>query len=176
MKRLDIKLIVLDVDGVLTDGKLLIGSNGVEFKSFHVKDGMGISLAKYYGIKVVIITGRKSEAVRIRAKELKIDYVYEGITDKLSVLKEIIKTLNLKPENVFFMGDDINDLPVINNVGFSAAPNDAAQIVKNAVDFVSNLNGGNGAVREVIDYILSQQDDYDYIVKNYVKEKIVINQ
>ena len=117
--------IPLDVDGVLTDGKLLIGSNGIEFKSFHVKDGMGISLARYHGIKVAIITGRKSESVRIRSKELNVDFLYEGITDKAAVLYEIVSSLKLHLNNVFYMGDDINDLSIIKSVGFSAAPKDS---------------------------------------------------
>ena len=126
-KKNNIKLIVLDVDGVLTDGKLLIGSNGVEFKTFHVKDGMGIGLARFYGIKIALITGRKSEAVRIRSKELNVDFLYEGISNKVPVLDEIISTLNIQLENVFYMGDDINDLSVIKLVGFSAAPKDAVR-------------------------------------------------
>jgi 3-deoxy-D-manno-octulosonate 8-phosphate phosphatase (KDO 8-P phosphatase) len=176
VKKSEIKLIVLDVDGVLTDGKLLIGSNGVEYKSFHVKDGMGISLARHHGLKVAIITGRESESVRIRSKELKIDYLYQGITYKEAVLNEIVDSLKINLENVFYMGDDINDLPVINKVGFSASPIDAAESVKKAVDFVSKLKGGYGAVREAIDYILSQQSDYDSLVKNYLMDKIEIIQ
>src|SRR5690625_5062847 len=91
----EIKLIVLDVDGVLTDGKLYIGSNDAEFKSFHVQDGMGISLARYHGIKTAIITGRKSESVNIRSKELNVDFLYEGITNKAEALNEIITSLQI---------------------------------------------------------------------------------
>src|SRR5690625_2653962 len=146
----EIKLIVLDVDGVLTDGNLFIGSNGVEFKNFHVKDGMGISLARYCGIKIAIITGRKSESVNIRSKELDVDFLYEGITNKEEALNEIVTSLQISLDEVFYMGDDINDLPVINLVGFSAAPKDAAEMIKKSVDYVSTFTGGNGAVREVI--------------------------
>lgn len=167
MRKSEIKLIALDVDGVLTDGKLLIGSDGVEYKSFHVKDGMGISLARFHGIKVAFITGRKSEAVQIRSKELNIDYLFQGITNKVEVLYEIVALLDIHLNNVFYMGDDINDLPIIKLVGVSAAPKDAVEIIKRSVDFVSNFDGGNGAVREAIEYVLSQQADYNYLVENY---------
>ncbi|MFJ7728143.1 KdsC family phosphatase [Neobacillus sp. NPDC097160] len=176
MKKSEIKLIVLDVDGVLTDGKLLIGSNGVEFKSFNVKDGMGISLARFFGIKVAIITGRKSESVQIRSRELNIDYLYEGITNKEEVLFEIVQLLDIDLNNVFYLGDDINDLSAIKLVGFSAAPKDAVEIVKKSVDYVCIFNGGNGAVREAIDLILSQHVDYDVLVANYLSAKIKIAQ
>ncbi|RST72609.1 HAD-IIIA family hydrolase [Siminovitchia acidinfaciens] len=176
MEKNEIKLIVLDVDGVLTDGKLLIGSDGVEYKSFHVKDGMGISLARFHGIKIAMITGRKSESVHIRAKELRVDFLYEGITNKEEVLDEIVTTLNISLQNVFYMGDDINDLPVIKLVGFSAAPKDAADIVKRSVSFVSHFNGGNGAVREAIEIVLSYQVDYDVLVEKYLNETIRMTQ
>ncbi|WP_102273057.1 KdsC family phosphatase [Cytobacillus massiliigabonensis] len=165
-----IKLIALDVDGVLTDGKLLIGPDGKELKSFHVKDGMGISLARFSGIKIAIISGRKSEAVRIRARELNIDFLYEGITHKVNALAEIAASLNIEFKNVFYMGDDINDLPIINSAGISAAPIDAADIVKKSVTFVSQFHGGNGAVREAIEYVLSQQVNYGELVSNYLIE------
>ncbi|MBS4220165.1 HAD-IIIA family hydrolase [Bacillus sp. FJAT-49711] len=165
-----IKLIVLDVDGVLTDGKLHIGSNGVEYKSFHVKDGMGMSLARFHGIKLAIITGRKSESVTIRAKELNIDFLYEGITNKVEVIFEIIRSLNISFKEVFYMGDDINDLPVIKLVGLSAAPKDAVENVKKSVNFVSKFNGGEGAVREAIELVLSRQIDLDILIGNYLNE------
>ncbi|WP_251549831.1 KdsC family phosphatase [Neobacillus muris] len=167
-----IKLIVLDVDGVLTDGRLIIGSNGVEFKSFHVKDGMGISLARYCGLKVAIITGRQSESVDIRCRELNIDYVYQGIRNKEEVLNEILISLGIHLTDVFYMGDDINDLPIIKKVGYSAAPNDSAEIVKQTVNLVCKSKGGMGAVREAIDHLLSQQVDYKNFLENYIREKI----
>lgn len=172
----DIKLIALDVDGVLTDGKLLIGSNGVEYKSFHVKDGMGISLARYFGIKIAIITGRKSDSVKIRLKELNVDFVYEGVTNKEEALNEIITSLKIGPQNVFYMGDDINDLPIIDIVGFSAAPYDAIELVKKSVNFVCNSSGGNGAVREVIEHVLGLQTDFNELVRNYLSDKIKVYQ
>lgn len=171
-----IKLIVLDVDGVLTDGKLFIGSNGDEYKSFHVKDGMGIGLARFLGIKVAFISGRVSESVRKRAKELGVDYLYQGITNKEKVLYDLIKMLDIKLDNVFYMGDDINDLPVIRLVEFSAAPKDAVEIVKKSVDYVCSNIAGNGAVREAIDFILSQYVDYNAFVTKYLSAKVMITQ
>jgi len=173
---MDIKLIALDVDGVLTDGKLLIGSNGIEYKSFNVKDGMAISLARYTGIKIAFITGKKSDSVNIRSKELNVDFLYEGIRNKKEVLMNIVSTLNIQMKNVFYMGDDINDLTIIHEVGFSAAPNDAVEIVRNSVHFVSKFKGGEGAVREVIDYILSNQNNYKILIDDYIANEMMICQ
>ncbi|MCR2822013.1 KdsC family phosphatase [Lederbergia panacisoli] len=173
---MDIKLIAIDVDGVLTDGKLLIGSNGVEYKSFNVKDGMGISLARFTGIKIAIITGRKSESVNIRSKELNVDFLFEGIRNKKEALTTLVNSLNLQMQNVFYIGDDINDLSVIQSVAFSAAPKDSVEIVKNSVSFVSQYKGGEGAVREAIDYVLSKQHNYELLLKEYLECEIKIDQ
>lgn len=172
----NIKLIVFDVDGVLTDGTIFLGTNGQEFKAFHTQDGMGISLAHYCGIKTAIITGRKSDAVLTRAKELKINYLYQGIHNKIDSLSEILNDLNISHDEVCYIGDDINDLPIINKVGYSAAPNNAVNIVKNNVDFVSTLNGGNGAVRDILDHLLSSQYDYNQLIDDYLEGKVFIIQ
>lgn len=171
IKNNNIKLMVLDVDGVLTDGKLLIGSNGNEYKSFNVKDGMGISLAKYSGIIFAIITGRKSEAVRIRAKELGIEYLFQGISDKMEVLNDLIKELGLSKEEVCYMGDDLNDLPIIKEVGLSFAPSDAIDYVKSTVTRVTTATGGNGAVREMIESVLKEQLNYNDLINEYLIKK-----
>lgn len=163
----NIKLLVLDVDGVLTDGTLLIGSNGVEYKGFNTQDGMGISLAKKCGIKVAIITGRFSESVKLRAKELQIDYVYQGISNKHAVLNQLMTELNLLPINVGYMGDDINDLVVKDLISVFFAPVNAVEIVKEHANVITKRNGGNGAVREVIDMILTERDDYQKVIANY---------
>jgi 3-deoxy-D-manno-octulosonate 8-phosphate phosphatase (KDO 8-P phosphatase) len=167
-----IQLMAFDVDGVLTDGKLLIGPDGSEYKSFHVQDGMGISLARYYGMKVAFVSGRRSEAVHIRAKELNADFIYEGIQNKLEVLDKMISFLHINWENVFYMGDDVNDLPVIQMAGYSAAPRDAAHMVKRSVNFVCHCTGGNGAVREAVEHILSRQTDYKKFVQKYLHQDI----
>ncbi|WP_201276722.1 KdsC family phosphatase [Bacillus sp. SB49] len=168
MSAENVKLIVLDVDGVLTDGKLYIGSDQVEYKPFHTKDGMGLSLARYAGIKTAIITGRKSPSVEKRAGELKIDFVYQGIHHKQKVLDEILESLSLTMEDVCYVGDDINDLPVLRNAGFSCAPSDGVEIVKRDVDFVTKAKGGEGAVREVVEAILQEKGDLNQFIEDYL--------
>ncbi|WP_079710619.1 KdsC family phosphatase [Paraliobacillus ryukyuensis] len=165
---MNIKLIIMDVDGVLTDGKLHLSSNGDELKSFHTQDGMGISLARYAGIKSAIITGRTSEAVNRRAKELKIDYVYQGIKDKTQILNEIIAFENVEKENICYIGDDINDLPILKQVGYAASPSNAVPLVLKNVDFVAERPGGEGAVRSIIDNILEQQAEYSNLIRNFI--------
>ncbi|MGG4167071.1 HAD-IIIA family hydrolase [Rossellomorea vietnamensis] len=174
--NMKIKLIVLDVDGVLTDGKLYIGSDRVEYKPFHTQDGMGISLAHYTGMKTAIITGRKSEAVSKRAEELKIKYVYQGIHDKLTVLQEIMDDLQITLDEVCYVGDDINDLPILQKVGLPVVPNNAVSIVKEYAQYVTISNGGEGAVREIIDHILAEQYDYKSLIHDYLDGKVLIVQ
>jgi 3-deoxy-D-manno-octulosonate 8-phosphate phosphatase (KDO 8-P phosphatase) len=171
-----IKLIVFDVDGVLTDGRLYIGSGGKEFKAFHTQDGMGISIARFAGIKTAIITGRTSEAVTKRAEELKIDYVYQGIQKKMEILDKIISELNLTLEQVCYVGDDINDLPILRVIGFPAAPSNAVEIVKEQAQYISKSNGGDGAVREIIEYILKENHNYPALVEDYLSGKVRVVQ
>ena len=149
-----IKLIVLDVDGTLTDGGVYIDSNGVETKKFNIKDGAGIVLAEKAGIDFMILTGRKSYCVERRAEELKIKYVFQGIIDKLSYLKAFLHENNIDPEEVAYMGDDVNDLEWMSYVGFTACPADAVKRVRETVDFVSQFNGGFGAVRDLCDMFI----------------------
>ena len=176
MKMPKVKLIILDVDGVLTDGKLIIGSDGTEYKEFNVKDGMGISLARYAGIKTAIITGRTSKAVEIRAEELKINHLYQGIHNKKDILDLLLNQENLKYNEVAFIGDDINDLGIIELVGLSFAPNDAVNYVKNKVNHVLNSNGGHGAVREMVEHILEKQNALQQILEDYLKDKCNLSQ
>ncbi|WP_428909784.1 KdsC family phosphatase [Niallia sp. Krafla_26] len=171
-----IKLIVLDVDGVLTDGKLYIGSDGEEYKSFHTQDGMGISIARYTGIKFAIISGRTSKAVSKRAEELKFDYVYQGISEKIKVLEEIREKTGIRLEEICYVGDDINDLPILKMVGFPCAPHNAVPLVKESVQFVAPSNGGEGAVREIIDEILQKSENYYQIIKDFLAGKILDRQ
>lgn len=151
-----IQLVVLDVDGTLTDGGVYIDSNGVETKKFNIKDGAGIVLAEKAGIEFMILTGRKSYCVEKRAEELKIKYVFQGIMDKLSYLKAFLLENNISPDEVAYMGDDVNDLECMSYVGFTACPADAVKKVKETVDFVSQFNGGYGAVRELCDLLLNK--------------------
>ena len=153
------------MDGVLTKGDITLDSKGNELKTFNVKDGMGIGLAKKADIEIAIITGRKSEAVAIRAKELKINFVFQAAHDKNKILHDLRHQLGIGLHEVAFMGDDLNDLSILNKVGFSGAPQNAVGLVKEAVDFVSNYNGGDGAVREFIEHILINKNDITDIIK-----------
>ena len=148
------KLFVMDVDGTLTDGKIYMSANGEIMKAFHVKDGYGIAnILKEKGIQTAIITGRKSEIVEQRAKELKIDYVYQGVHDKLSCLKKLVGEIGCSMKEVVYVGDDVNDLDCMAEVGLSCCPNDAHKRVKDSVGLVAQTKGGEGAVREIIDEI-----------------------
>ncbi|MGL4393345.1 MAG: KdsC family phosphatase [Fusobacteriaceae bacterium] len=155
---LGIKMIILDVDGTLTDGKINMSAQGEVFKSFSVKDGLGISAAIKLGIDFTIITGRSSKIVTNRASELGINHVHQGIKDKLPVLESLCKKLNLKKEELAYIGDDVNDLDAMRFCGLTGAPYDAVDEVKNSVDFVSTKKGGEGAVREFIEFILQKEN------------------
>ena len=161
-----IKLVLLDVDGTLTDGGIYRGNNGEELKRFNVKDGYAIVNAQKLGIEFGIITGRKSELVEIRAKELKIKYLYQGISEKTVILEEIMKKDGLSKEEIAYMGDDLNDLLIMKQVGLSGTPKDAVDEVIQVTDFVSKKNGGSGAVREFIEHILKQDGKWEIFLKN----------
>jgi 3-deoxy-D-manno-octulosonate 8-phosphate phosphatase, yrbI family len=161
-----IKLVLLDVDGTLTDGGIYRGNNGEELKRFNVKDGYAIVNAQKLGIEFGIITGRKSELVEIRAKELKIKYLYQGISEKTVILEEIIKKDSLSKEEIAYMGDDLNDLLIMKQVGLSGTPKDAVDEVIQVADFVSKKNGGSGAVREFIEHILKKDGKWEIFLKN----------
>jgi len=161
-----IKLVLLDVDGTLTDGGIYRGNNGEELKRFNVKDGYAIVNAQELGIEFGIITGRKSELVEIRAKELKIKYLYQGISEKTVILEEIMKKNGLSKEEIAYMGDDLNDLLIMKQVGLSGTPKDAVDEVIQVADFVSKKNGGSGAVREFIEHILKKDGKWEIFLKN----------
>ena len=151
-----IKMFIMDVDGTLTDGKIYIGSHGEVFKAFNTKDGLGIKLLSGKGIIPVIITGRHSEIVMARARELGIEEVYQGVEDKLTAYRELTDKYKIIDEEVAFIGDDLNDLPLINMVGLSFAVADAVRAVREKVDYVTEERGGEGAVREAIEVILQK--------------------
>lgn len=161
-----IKLVLLDVDGTLTDGGIYRGNNGEELKRFNVKDGYVIVNAQKLGIEFGIITGRKSELVEIRSNELKIKYLYQGISEKTVILKEIMQKTGLKKEEIAYMGDDLNDILIMKQSGLTGAPKDAADEVIQIVDFVSEKNGGSGAVREFVEYILKKDGKWETFLKN----------
>ena len=153
-KLQNIKLVALDCDGVLTDGGMYYSDDGSELKKFNTRDGMGISLLHQKGIKTAIITGEDTKLVKRRADKLKTDYVYLGIKNKLTIIKDIVQKENISLEEVAFIGDDINDLPAMNAVGVKFSVNDAMESVKTVADYVSQLNGGRGAVREIAELII----------------------
>ncbi len=153
-----IKLLILDIDGVLTDGQLYYNKEGEAMKSFHARDGLGIRLLLENGVQVAIITGRESELVAKRAKELGIPFVYQGRVNKLEALNELMLHLNLDFSELAMMGDDIIDLPILTRVGFASCPKDAHEGILKYVHFVANKEGGQGAVRELVDLILVAQD------------------
>lgn len=159
LKLKKIKLVITDVDGVLTDGGLYYTSDGLIMKKFNVKDGMGMKLLRDSGIKNAIITTDTSELIKIRGERLKVDHLYLGVWDKDNKLMEICNLEHILPENVAFIGDDVNDSGIIGVAGFSACPNDAVQSIKDSVDLILSTNGGQGAFRELADLILKVQSE-----------------
>lgn len=165
-----IKLLLLDVDGVMTDGRITYDSEGTETKSFDVKDGHGIKLLQRAGVQVGIITGRQSEIVDRRAKELGIEIVYQGAKNKDLPFKEILKKLGLEPEEVAYVGDDIVDLPVMRQVGFAATVADAMDDVKPYAHMITTRRGGRGAVREICDFLLKESGRWPAVTQHYFKD------
>jgi len=162
-----IKLLLLDVDGVLTDGRIIYDHHGVETKAFDVKDGHGIKMVQRAGIEVGIITGRTSEVVNVRAQELGIAIVHQGAKDKLLPYLEVLAGRGLVDEQVAYVGDDIVDLPILRRVGFAAAVADAVDDVKSLVDYVARRPGGRGAVREVCDLLLKNSGVWSEVTARY---------
>ena len=154
-----IKMLVMDVDGTLTDGHIYIGAEGEMMKAFHVQDGYAIAhILPTKGIVPVIITGRSSRIVEQRAKELKISHLHQGIADKLSKLKEVAAALGVTADEIAYIGDDVNDLDCIHYCGLTACPADAVPVVRKAVKYICTRNGGSGAVREFIDKFRGEEE------------------
>ena len=152
-----IKVLALDVDGVLTDGKIIVDNKGNELKNFDVQDGFGIVFFKKAGFKTAIISARSTKAVSIRAKDLGIDKIYQNAYPKLKAYKKMLRDFKVNDEEVCFIGDDLPDLPVLEKVGFAATVPNAVQEVKQAADYITHKTGGAGAVRELIELILKTQ-------------------
>lgn len=165
-----IRLLLLDVDGVMTDGRIIYDDRGGETKAFDVKDGHGIKLLQRAGIRVGIITGRQSAVVDRRAQELGIDLVYQGAKDKLAPFREILHKTGLKAEEVAYVGDDLPDLPVLRRVGFAATVADAMNEVKPHVHYVASRAGGRGAVREICDLLLKESGRWENVAARYFAE------
>ena len=193
-----IKLLLFDVDGVLTDGKLFFfpmpagaqqtiqdqaakhgGQGGfglhsqsfIEAKGFHAHDGTAISLARLAGLKTGLITKRISETVALRARDLKLEYVYQGIQDKLTSFREILKTAGISAAEACFVGDDVIDLPVMWNCGFAIAVANAREEVKRDAHYVTKHSGGDGALRDAIEFILKAQGKWKTVVEDYIGER-----
>ncbi len=156
-KASKIKLLLLDVDGVMTDGRIIMNDCGEDAKAFNVKDGLGLKMLMSSGLEVVIVTGRRSQALAHRSKELGIEEVYQGVEDKNTVCQQLKKTKDLKKEQVCSLGDDIPDLAMFTESGLSIAVADAVKEVREAADFITKSNGGFGAVREACELILKCQ-------------------
>lgn len=165
-----IRLLLLDVDGVMTDGRIIYDDRGAETKAFDVKDGHGIKLLQRAGIRVGIITGRQSPVVDQRARELGIELVYQGAKDKLVPFLEILQKTGLSAEQVAYMGDDLPDLPVLRRVGFAATVADALEDVKPHVHYVTKRSGGCGAVREICDLLLKKTGRWENVATRYFSE------
>ncbi len=162
-----IRLLILDVDGVMTDGRIIMDYAGREIKNFDVKDGHGIKVLMRYGIDVVLVTGRRSTVVEHRARDLGISEVHQGVTNKLEIADTILRNRSLNYEHIAFVGDDIVDISLLRRVGFSAAVADAAEDVKKCADYVTVRKGGRGAVREVCEVILKAKGEWTDVAKKY---------
>ena len=163
----NIKLVLLDVDGVLTDGRLYYGNSGEELKAFDIQDGLGIKLLQKGGVKVGIITGRRSALLQRRAEELAISPLVQGREDKWLALNEMMEDLGVSLKEIAFVGDDLPDLAVIKRVGLGITPANGSHIVASQADWQTKNSGGDGAVREVAELILSAQDKLESILAAY---------
>ncbi len=162
-----IRLILSDVDGVLTDGGIVFDNQGIETKRFHVRDGMGIRLWKKGGCRFGLITHRSSNIVKMRVAELGIEIIRQGIDDKLSAMREILAELRLTASQACYIGDDLPDLPVVRAVGFGVAVADACSELRQSAHYVTTLPGGGGAVRETIELILKSQSRWEDLIQAY---------
>jgi len=173
-----IKLLLFDVDGVLTDGKLFFlplpaesPTNRIEFKGFHAHDGASISLARLGGIQTGLITKRSSETVALRARDLKLDFVYQGVDDKRTCFDEVVRKAGLKPEEAAFVGDDVIDLPAMRAGGLAIAVKNARAEVKKEAHYVTPHAGGDGALRDAVEFILKAQGKWKRVVEEYIGER-----
>ena len=163
-KASSIKAIFMDVDGVLTDGKIVYNDAGQELKNFHVRDGLIVAHLKRFGIITGIISGRESPTVSKRCAELQMDFCHQGILDKLSVVEKLAAHYKLKMKEVMYIGDDINDVSVFRRCGLSVCPSDTLEYVKNEVDMITRQKGGRGVMREAADLVLAARGFMDKLL------------
>lgn len=164
----NVRLLILDCDGVLTDGKIIYNNHRVESKQFSAKDGLGIKMAQAAGIEVAIITGRTSEILAQRCEDLKIKHLYQDIKNKVKHAEKLLTTLHLDWAQVAYMGDDWNDVPVMRKVAWAGVPTDVFPRIQEEADFISTRRGGDGAVREFIEFILKEQGRFDEAIDAFL--------
>lgn len=157
----------LDVDGVLTDGSIIYGDEGTEIKAFNVKDGLGIRLLIEAGIRVCIVTGRRSPALRSRCRDLGISDIFDAVDDKASVFDAVLERTGIRPEHTAAMGDDLPDLPLLKRAGVAIAVADAAEPVRRSAHLITHAVGGRGAVREIAEAILSAQERWEAVLNRF---------
>ncbi|VAW65424.1 3-deoxy-D-manno-octulosonate 8-phosphate phosphatase [hydrothermal vent metagenome] len=167
-KAARIKLVIFDIDGVLTTGALFMGDDGQEYKAFNSKDGHGLRMLQDGGVEVAIITGRQSEVVAHRAKDLGISRIYQGKREKLPAYEELLEETGLSHEDIAYVGDDVVDLPVMNKVGLAICVQDGHDFVKKHAHWVTELGGGCGAGREVCELILQAQGKLQHMLESYI--------
>jgi 3-deoxy-D-manno-octulosonate 8-phosphate phosphatase (KDO 8-P phosphatase) len=165
----NIKLVIFDVDGVLTDGRLIMGDDGLEYKAFNTQDGLGMKLLKASGVDMAIITGRTSNVVTKRAESTGIGHFYQGVEDKLEAFHDLLEQTGLQPEQCAFMGDDVVDLPPMRRCGLALTVPDAHHLVKEHAHFVATRPAGRGAVREACEFIMQAQGTYDAQMAQYLR-------
>ena len=164
-----VKLLILDIDGVMTDGRIIYSVYGDELKFFDVQDGFGITLLNRAGINSAIITAKKSRIVKLRARDMRVAKAYQGYMDKLIPFEQALKRFSVKPEEVCFIGDDLIDIPVLKKVGFAVAVPNAVEEVKQVAHHITSKTGGRGAVREICDLILKSRNKWDLATSKYLK-------
>jgi 3-deoxy-D-manno-octulosonate 8-phosphate phosphatase (KDO 8-P phosphatase) len=167
-----IRLLLLDVDGVMTDGRIIYDAEGQEIKQFHVRDGLGIRLLLQAGINVGVVTGRRSEALMHRCRDLGIGLIYAGVSDKSALLEQILAQTAVAAENIAFAGDDLVDLPLMRRVGLSIAVADAHEIVKAQADLITTAPGGAGAVREICEALLKSQGRWESVLQEFLQVQL----
>lgn len=164
-----IKLVIFDVDGVLTDGRLIIGDDGLEYKCFNTQDGLGMKLLKASGVEMAIITGRTSNVVTKRAESTGVMHFYQGVDDKLAAFEDLLQKAHLPPEACAFMGDDVVDLPPMRRAGLALTVPDAHELVKQHAHYITRHDAGRGAVREACELILRAQGNYDAQMAQFLR-------
>lgn len=162
-----IRLVLSDVDGVLTDGRLIFDNQGVEAKEFHIRDGQGTRLWQQSGGRFGIVTGRSSQIVKLRAAELGVELVRQGVEDKWFTVRSICSEIGLQPAEVCYVGDDLPDLAAVEQVGLGVAVADAAEEVRQAADYTTSVGGGRGALREIVELLLKNTNRWESVIRKY---------